>query len=199
MATFSTITNVPFSFDVLDAGMGTNTLDDLATAKWQYYLAINLSNVYVEVTNLEVEFVSTTDSHTYVESNAVSLIGNSPFISGTAELFPDLSYSVGVEELTAVNVSGTFTFEWGSASPIDATTEFTAGLRYNKTGTAVSGILSLGGANDPSALSTDFTEFDGVTNTCQVGRVLGFKRFGPQKIKFHRAFSTTVSNCLVTA
>jgi hypothetical protein len=199
MATFSTITNVPFSFDVLDAGMGTNTLDDLATAKWQYYLTINLSNVNVEVTTLEVEFVSTTDSYTYVETNAVSLVGNSPVINGTAELFPDLNYSVGVEELTAVNVSGTFTFEFDSASPVDATTEFTAGLRYNKTGTAVAGVLSLGGANDPSALSTDFTEFDGVTNTCQVGRVLGFKRFGPQKIKFHRAYSTTVSTCLVTA
>ena len=144
MATHNTITNVPFSFEVLDAGMGTNTLDDLATAEWQPIIQVNTANIDMRIDNLAVEFTSTTDSET-VNFGTVTLDSDSsaPDYSGVAALFPDLGYSVGVEELTAVTISGDFTYLRGSTSPINGTTAVTAGVRYNKTGTPVSGLLTL--------------------------------------------------------
>jgi hypothetical protein len=197
MATHNTITNVPFSFEILDAGMGTNTLDDLATAEWQPIIQVNTANIDMRIDNLAVEFTSTTDSET-VNFGTVTLDSDSsaPDYSGVAALFPDLGYSVGVEELTAVTISGDFTYLRGSTSPINGTTAVTAGVRYNKTGTAVSGLLTLGGANDPSATSSDVSTFNGANNTCTVGRKSKVIRFGPQKIKFHPAFAGVTAKCV---
>ena len=197
MATHNTITNVPFAFDVLDAGMGTNTLDDLATAKWQPVVQVNTAGIEMRLDNLEVEFVSTTDSASF-SFGTVTLDSDdtAPDYRGAAALFPNLSYVLAVEELTAVNVTGTFTYLRGSTSPVSGTTAVTAGIRYNKTGTAVSGLLSLGGANDPSATSTDVSTFNGTNNTCTVGRKTKTIRFGPQKITFHPAFATAAALCI---
>ena len=196
MATHNTITSVPFSFEVLDAGIGTNTLSDLATAKWQPIVQVNTGGIDMRVDGLTVEFTSTTDSET-VAFGTVTLNSDDPApdYRGAAALFPDLDYSVGVEELTAVTISGSFTYLRGSTSPVNGTTAVTAGVRYNKTGTVVAGLLSLGGANDPSGTSSDVSTFNGANNTCTVGRKAKVVRFGPQKIKFHRSFVGVTAKC----
>lgn len=56
MATHNTITNVPFSFEVLDAGMGTNTLDDLATAEWQPIIQVNTANKVIRFGPQKIKF-----------------------------------------------------------------------------------------------------------------------------------------------
>jgi hypothetical protein len=196
MATHNTITSVPFSFEVLDAGIGTNTLSDLVTAKWQPIVQVNTGGIDMRVDGLTVEFTSTTDSET-VEFGTVTLNSDDPApdYRGAAALFPDLDYSVGVEELTAVTISGSFTYLRGSTSPVNGTTAVTAGVRYNKTGTVVAGLLSLGGGNDPSGTSSDVSTFNGANNTCTVGRKAKAVRFGPQKIKFHRSFAGVTAKC----
>lgn len=198
MATHNTITNVPFSFSVLAAGMNTNVLNDLATAEWQAVISMNTAGINLTVSGLQVEFESTDTSSEIISIGTVvvdSDAGTPDYASATA-LFPDLTYSVGVNELTAVTISGTFTYDWGSVSPISGTTAFTAGLRYNSTGTVSSGLLTLGGANDPSGTSTDVSTFNGTNNTCLVGRKSKLIRLGPQKIKFHREYALTTAKCV---
>lgn len=198
MATHNTITNVPFSFNVIDAGMGTNTLNDLATAKWQPIIQVNTAGINMRVDNLQVEFEADDASTEVVSFGSVTFDSDStaPDYRGTTALFPDLSYSVGVNELASVTISGTFTYLFDSASPISGTTAVTAGVRYNSTGTAVAGLLSLGGANDPSATSSDVSTFNGANNSCVVGFKSKVVRYGPQKIKFHREYALTTAKCV---
>jgi hypothetical protein len=200
MATHNTITNVPFSFSVFEAGMNTNVLNDLATAEWQPVISVNTAGVNMTVTNLQVSFESTdTSEQTFTFATAqIDSDTGSPDYFGEAAVFPDLTYSAGVNELTAVTISGNFTYDFGSVSPINGTTAFTAGVRYNSTGTASGGLLALGGANDPSGTSTDVSTFNGTTNTCLVGRASKIVRFGPQKIKFHREYALVTAKCIST-
>lgn len=198
MATHNTITNVPFSFSVFAAGMNTNVLNDLATAKWQPVISVNTAGINMTVTNLQVEFESTDTSTEVISIGTVSVDSDtgSPDFFGTATLFPDLSYVTTTNELTTVTISGNFTYDYNSVSPINGVTVFTAGIRYNKTGTAVAGLLSLGGANDPSGTSTDISTFNGTTNTCAVGKKSKTIRIGPQKIKFHRTYAAVTAKCV---
>lgn len=198
MATHNTLTNVPFSFDVIDAGMGTNTLNDLATAKWQPIVQVNTAGIDMRVDNLQVVFEADDASTETVSFGTVTFSSDDPApdYRGAAALFPDLTYSVGVNELASVTISGTFTYLRESVSPINGTTAVTAGVRYNSTGTTVAGLLSLGGANDPSATSSDVSTYNGANSTCVVGFKSKVIRYGPQKIKFHREYALTTAKCV---
>lgn len=198
MATHNTITNVPFSFDVVDAGMGTNTLDDLATAKWQPVIQVNTAGINMRVDGLHVVFESDDASTETVPFGSVIFSSDDPAPDwrGGPVLFPDLSYSVGVNELASVTISGTFTYERESVSPINGTTAVTVGVRYNKTGTAASGLLTLGGVNDPSGTSSDVSTYNGANNSCVVGFKSKVIRYGPQKVKFHRQYPLVTAKCV---
>lgn len=196
MATHNTITNVPFSFEVLDAGMGTNTLSNLLTAEWQPIITVNTYDINMRVTGLQVHFVADTGDQTFTFDPATFNTSNSgPNYFAAAQAFPDLSYSAGVNELTSVVISGNFTYLYNSASPINSLTEVYAGVRYNKTGAAVGGVLTLGGANDPSAESVDSTVYNGANNACTIGHSQKIRRFGPQKVKFHREYALVTAAC----
>jgi hypothetical protein len=198
MATHNTITSVPFSFSILEAGMNTNVLNNLATAKWQTVISMNTAEINLTVSDLQVEFESTDSSSEIISLGTVVVDSDAgtPDYASATELFPDLTYSAGVNELVTVTISGTFTYDRGSVSPISGTTAFTAGLRYNSTGTSSSGLLTLGGANDPSGTSTDVSTFNGSNNSCVVGKRSKIIRLGPQKIKFHREYALTTAKCV---
>lgn len=198
MATHNTITNVPFSFSVLAAGMNTNVLNDLATSKWQPVISVNTAGINLTVAALQVYFESTDTSTETVSFGTVTIDSDTgtPDYFGPAAVFPDLNYVTTTNELVAVTISGFFTYDFGSVSPINGTTAVTAGVRYNSTGTVVAGLLSLGGANDPSGTSTDVSTFNGTTNTCVVGKRSKVIRFGPEKVKFHRTYAGVTAKCV---
>lgn len=178
--------------------MNTDVLNDLATSKWQPVISVNTAGINMTVTNLQVEFESTDASTETVTFGTVSVDSDTgtPDFFGTAALFPDLTYVALTNELTTVTISGNFTYDRNSVSPINGTTAFTAGVRYNSTGTVAAGLLTLGGANDPSGTSTDVSTFNGTTNPCVVGKDEKVIRYGPQKIKFHPAYASVTAACV---
>lgn len=198
MTTHSTFTNVPFSFAGNTAGMITNTLDNLATAEWQPIVHFN-TPVSMRVDNLQMTFETDDASTITYDFGTVSFSTTGdpePDYFASPALFPDLSYVAGVNELNTVTVSGTFTYLYGSPSPIDGVSTFTAGIRYNSTGNDTSNLLDLGGLNDPSGTGSDASTYDGVNYTCTIGSKSKVVRYGPQKIKFHREYPLTTAKCV---
>ena len=199
MATHNTITNVPFSFEVLDAGMVSNTVSVLATAKWQPIIQVNTGGINMRIDGLQVVFEADDASTQTFVIGSVTLNSDSPSpdYRGPIALFPDLNYSLPPTSnaLASVIVSGTFTYDYGSTSPINGITAFTAGVRYNSNGAEAAGLIDIDG-NDPSGSSTDVSTFNGANNTCVVGKDEKVIRYGPQKIKFHRTYTAVTAKCV---
>jgi hypothetical protein len=194
MANYSTITEVPFTINLFEADLVDATNNHFATAKWQPTVDGNLAGVNIVFSDLSVAWTSTTGSATTTLPN-MTLTGTDEVVLA-AQAFPNLAYSVGVEELTAAVLTGKFTYQRGSASPVNTTTELFIGIRYNADGDNTSGFLTVGDPlHDPSNLKFGTYTFNGTTNVCTVGRASKLIRFGPQKIKFHRAFALATAAC----
>jgi hypothetical protein len=195
MATHSSLTNNAFSFGLFEAGMATNARLNLATAKWQLVITADVPFTQIEITDLRVAFVSPSGAEDVVIGN-VDADGLSPLYVSGLYSFPDLSYVEGTNELETVVVLGTFSYKPDSANP-EPGAEIGFALRYNSTGDEDSGLLELGGDNDPSGEPTDYTEYNGSAFFCPLVKQQSvFIRFGPEKIKFHRFYARVTPSCI---